>query len=219
MIYAFVNGFLLSLSLCFDLGMVNVAIVKTGFERGFKHSFYVGFGSCFGDLIYLVLALTGFTVIFQFGIIRWVLWIAGTVILLYLSYKMVRETVRPKVITTDGTSAVLNDGVLPGPLKNTVYGLSLALSSPTAILWFAVIAGPIVAQQSITEWQTILAFILGFFAAGLVWSLFMATVSSRTGRLLGQKFVRWISFISAVLFLYFAFKIFADGLKTVLLAK
>ncbi|MEK3913223.1 LysE family transporter [Paenibacillus sp. FSL H7-0331] len=48
-----------SLSLCFDLGMVNIAIMKTRMEREFKHSFMIGFGAFFGDLFYLSLALIG----------------------------------------------------------------------------------------------------------------------------------------------------------------
>lgn len=52
--YSFMQGLLFSLSLCFDLGMVNVAIVKAGVERGFKSSFMIGFGSCFGEITVLL---------------------------------------------------------------------------------------------------------------------------------------------------------------------
>jgi L-lysine exporter family protein LysE/ArgO len=38
----FISGFLLSLSLCLDLGIVNVAIIKTGIEKGFLPSLHIG---------------------------------------------------------------------------------------------------------------------------------------------------------------------------------
>jgi L-lysine exporter family protein LysE/ArgO len=45
LIYAFIKGFLFSLALCLDMGVVNIAIMKTGMDRGFAASFRIGFGS------------------------------------------------------------------------------------------------------------------------------------------------------------------------------
>jgi L-lysine exporter family protein LysE/ArgO len=53
------TGFLLCLSLCMDLGIVNVAILRAGVNRGFLPSFMIGVGSSFGDLTYAVLSVMG----------------------------------------------------------------------------------------------------------------------------------------------------------------
>jgi L-lysine exporter family protein LysE/ArgO len=71
MMERFVSGFLLSLSLCLDLGIVNVAVVKTGLERGVLPSFLVGLGSSFGDLIYALLSMVGMSLLMQFTVVRW----------------------------------------------------------------------------------------------------------------------------------------------------
>jgi len=55
----FISGFLLSLSLCLDLGIVNVAIIKTGVEKGFLPSLNIGLGSTVGDIVYATLSTLG----------------------------------------------------------------------------------------------------------------------------------------------------------------
>lgn len=208
--YSFMQGFLFSLSLCFDLGMVNVAIVKAGVERGFKSSFMIGFGSCFGDMTYLALALFGFSYILNIEAVNWILWIAGTLVLLFLSYKMIKESIHPKLIDWNGSVAETRRSK-----ADFWFGLGAALSSPTVMLWFVASAGPIVAELS-GEGRVIIAmFLAGFFTAGLLWSFVMALISARTGKALGPTFIRGLSIMSAVLFLYFACKVFISGLSNI----
>ena len=46
------DGFFLSLSLCLDIGLVNVACISLTLSHGFRPGFWLGIGSCFGDLAY-----------------------------------------------------------------------------------------------------------------------------------------------------------------------
>ncbi|TMV42654.1 lysine transporter LysE [Paenibacillus mesophilus] len=204
----FAQGFLLSLSLCLDLGMVNVAIIKTGIEKGLKPSFAVGFGSCFGDLLYMSLALLGVGAVFELLPVKWTLWLAGTATLLFLTFKMLRETWRPKANLPGSAAAAAAGKSLP---RHFLTGLGLAMASPTAIAWFALVAGPIVAGMNIGHGSGLVVFAAGFFSAGLLWSLGAAWISSISGSYAGPKLVRALSFCSALLFLYFAAKVFWDG--------
>ncbi|RAP75414.1 LysE family translocator [Paenibacillus montanisoli] len=206
---AFMKGFLFSLSLCFDLGIVNVAMIKTGLEKGFKRSFMLGFGSCFGDLTYLILALAGVTIIFQIPAVRWVLWIGGTIVLTCLTVQMIRKTIKPDPIRID-------EGEVKGNKKEFVWGLGLALSSPTVILWFAVAAGPILATLNVHSAAPLTAFIIGFFVAGMAWSAFIAIVSGISHKRASTGFVRAVSFLSALIFLLLAVKVFTDGFHSLL---
>lgn len=45
------NGFLLSLSLCLDIGIVNIAMMTAAMQRGYWTGLWLGMGSCIGDLI------------------------------------------------------------------------------------------------------------------------------------------------------------------------
>lgn len=205
----FLKGFLFSLSLCCDLGMVNVAMIKAGLEKGFRQAFMLGFGSCFGDLTYLILSLLGVAVIFQIPFIRWVLWIGGTIVLAYLTFQMIKKTVKPDKLELDNDSAASKSD-----RKYFLWGLGLALSSPSVILWFVVVAGPLLATFEVRESRTLIAFISGFFIAGLLWSAFIAILSGITRKRASVGFVRIVSLVSAAIFLILTVKVFIDGLQS-----
>ena len=69
----FSSGFLLSLSLCLDIGVANIAMITLAMQRGYFQGFALGLGTCVGDLIYAVLALAGLTVLLRDDTGRWVM--------------------------------------------------------------------------------------------------------------------------------------------------
>ena len=91
----FSNGFLLSLSLCLDIGIANIAMITLAMQRGYFHGFWLGIGTCIGDLIYAVLALAGMTILLQYQSVRWVLWVGGSLMLMWFTYKMIRAALAP----------------------------------------------------------------------------------------------------------------------------
>jgi L-lysine exporter family protein LysE/ArgO len=214
MIGLFMSGFLLSLSLCLDLGIVNVAVVKTGLERGVLPSFLLGLGSSFGDLIYAGLSMVGMSLLMQFTIVRWILWIGGTLVLLYLSYNMIQETLRPKNLNVSPNGLVQSS---KSWLKPFLTGLGLALSSPSAILWFAAVGGSVIAATAHRyQVSALTTFFMGFFCAGVLWSILMAYVSGQVRKVMGAQWIRIFSLVSAGLFIYFACRVFLNGLHTLL---
>lgn len=246
MLALFVSGFLLSLSLCLDIGIVNVAVIKTGLEKGALPSFLMGLGSAFGDLVYATVSMIGMSALLQSTIVRWVLWLGGTAVLLYLSVHMVKETLRPRALVVapggrvsawdaggragDGLNRRTRpgrdvqrtaDGVQsePGPgesrWKPLWMGLGLALSSPSAILWFAAVGGSVIAATGQhVHVCGLAAFFAGFFCAGVLWSAAVAYVAGRARHWLGPLAMRAISLVSALLMVYFAVQVFLRGWRT-----
>jgi L-lysine exporter family protein LysE/ArgO len=210
-VYAFVKGFLFSIALCLDLGVVNLAIMKTGLDRGFGASLRIGIGSCFGDAFYMSLALLGWTAVFHFLAVQWVLWIGGTLVLLWLARNMIRDTIKPKNLNTDGEAMNSRSA-----WSDLVIGAALALSSPTLILSFVAIAGPVVADLDIRDSEVLISFVVGFVTAGVLWSIMIALLGSQSKRV-GTNAVRILSMLSAILFLGFAGKLFWDGLHSLIL--
>jgi L-lysine exporter family protein LysE/ArgO len=199
---------LLSLSLCLDLGIVNVAIVRTALQRGGRAGLAVGAGSCFGDLFYFGAALLGVATLLAWPPFRWALWLGGTAILIGLSVKMVREVVRPRALDFDGPAD-------PRPaLRLFGWGFSLSLASPTAILWFAVVGGSVIAELGGTR-ADLIPFAAGFFAAGLAWSAGLAAAAATLRHVGGRRLSRALAFASALLFIYFAVMVFVRGLADV----
>ena len=204
----FWTGFLLSLSLCLDLGIVNVAVLRASLQQGAAAGFLLGVGSCLGDLVYFTLAVFGATALVAWTPVRWGLWILGTGVLLLLAWRMVRETIHPKKLALD-------DGAMPreSGIKLVATGGGLALASPTAILWFAAVGGSVIATFG-GDRNSLWVFAAGFAAAGLVWTAVFAYMAAAL-RHFGSRLVRAISLVSAFLFFYFALLVFVDGARAV----
>lgn len=206
---AFVTGFLLSLSLCMDLGLVNVATLRISLSRGAQAGLLLGLGSAVGDLIYFSLAVFGATSMLGSRPVRLSLWVFGTLTLLFLAYRAIRELFHPKKLELDGA--------LPdGGTKLFVTGVGLALASPSAILWFAAVGGSVIAGYGMPRGdnRSVLAvFAAGFASAGILWAAAFAYGAAAFKKVLGWRLVRGLSLASAALFLYFAVDVFVRGLR------
>ncbi len=204
----FSAGYLLSLSLCMDLGVVNIAMVRAGLTRGMPAAMALGLGSCVGDMIYAVGSLSLIGLLLAHRGARIALWIGGSAVLLWLAVKMLRETWHPKQLAV----AVAEDagGIRSGP--DFARGMMLALGSPTSILWFAAVGGSVIAAHA-TGAAALLPYLIGFFAAGVCWTILIAALAGYAHRRLGKKFVRGLSLASAILFCYFAVVVFVNGYR------
>jgi len=200
------TGALLSLSLCADLGLVNVTILRTAIRQGATPALLLGVGSCFGDTVYFLLAVFGISALPAWAPLRWTLWLAGTGILLVLAWRMIREVIHPRALNLE--DALDNNGA--APLAMLSMGAGLALASPTAILWFAAIGGSVIASFG-GDRNTLWPFAGGFFGGALLWSAVFACAAAGLARMLGATLVRILSFVSALLFLYFAGTVFVNG--------
>ncbi|MGF6857437.1 LysE family translocator [Paraburkholderia sp. CI3] len=206
------DGFFLSLSLCLDIGLVNVAIISLTLSHGFRPGFWLGLGSCVGDLIYATLALAGMAALLQFESVRWVVWIGGAATLLFLTWKMAREAMFPAT-----AQAVAGEGDAAAPYQSAwrgfLRGVLLAVSSPSAILWFAAVGGALIAKAGATSPTTALIFLGGFFLGGLCWTLFICGLGSQGRKRAGAGLLRACHVLSALLFAYFSYSVIVNGYR------
>jgi len=205
-------GFVLAISLCLDLGIVNLAIIKSAVDKGFRPALNIGLGSTLGDLIYASMALYGITLLLNFTAVRWILWIFGTLVLLFFCFKTLSLSfTKPNITEGDQMSTGKESSG-----RYFLYGTGLALSSPTAIIWFMTVGGGLIAAQSVHSRSAIFYFLSGFGLASVIWSFGLAFVSYKGSRLMGRRFKQIFSLISAAIFLILAALIFIDGYKTLL---
>ncbi len=191
----FATGFILSLSLCLDIGIVNTAIINTAIRKSFFPAFLIGLGSCFGDLMYASLSITGLVVLFTYPVIRIIFWIGGNAFLIYLIIIMVRRTIN-KEYASPPVRKIFTDK----PLKYFSTGLLLSVTSPTTILWFISVGASVIASQNLTASKlSLLPFFAGFFTAGLVWSFFLSLLISTSKYYLGGHIVKYIYWLSIVM--------------------
>ncbi|MEY8712733.1 lysine transporter LysE [Mangrovibacter phragmitis] len=204
----FSNGFLLSLSLCLDIGIANIAMITLAMQRGYFHGFWLGMGTCVGDLAYALLALAGMAVLLQYEAVRWILWIGGGAMLLWFAGKMLiaafRKASELNVSETHQYRPLL---------REFGRGVVLAMSSPTAILWFATVGGALISRMSQHSVTATSWFLSGFFIAGMFWTCVLCLVGSFGGRLLGQRLLKYSYIASALIFSYFALYVIVSGYR------
>jgi len=202
----FISGFLLSLSLCLDIGVANIAMITLAMQRGYLQGFWLGLGSCFGDLFYAVLAMAGMTVLLQYEWVRWGLWLGGSAILVGFAVKMVVAA-----LSSHASLAMAGEENARSGLREFSRGVFLAVSSPTAILWFAAVGGTLISRAGGHGTLSTTLFLLGFFFAGVAWCVFICFAASHGGRLLGDKLLRYSYWVSAAIFCYFAIYVILSG--------
>ncbi|WP_075182786.1 LysE family translocator [Pantoea sp. 1.19] len=204
----FSNGFLLSLSLCLDIGIANIAMLTLAMQRGYFHGLWLGLGTCVGDMIYALLALVGMSVLLQFTSVRWALWLGGSAVLLWFAGKMLLTALRQHHAIPLTARAQARP-----PRREFLRGIVLAMSSPSAILWFASVGGALIARMGQSGTATAGLFLGGFLTAGIVWSALLCAAGSLGGRVLGSQLLRYCYFASALIFSYFAVYVMISGYR------
>ncbi|WP_204377520.1 LysE family translocator [Aquitalea magnusonii] len=163
------KGFLLSVSLCLDIGIVNAALINTGLRKGLRPALMMGLGSCFGDLLYALLSLLGMSLLFSFTPVRWVMWLGGGSVLLWLTWKMAcsawQEFHHPSTAAGKPADKAGDDGQRRSTAAEFWRGLLMALASPSSLLWFAAVGGSIIAQS--TDGSSLAASV---FLGGFSWA-------------------------------------------------
>lgn len=209
------NGFFLSLSLCLDIGLVNVAMLTMALTQGFRPGFWLGLGSCFGDLAYATLALTGMAALLRFDAVRWAVWLGGAAMLLYLTWKMACEALSAHAGAKPGPDPLAPDAARAGDgaLRGFMRGVVLAMSSPSAILWFAAVGGALIAKAGATDVRAASVFLAGFFLGGLSWTLVVCLLASRGRKRSGASLLRACHIASAAVFAYLAYSVIVDGYR------
>jgi L-lysine exporter family protein LysE/ArgO len=192
-----------------DLGLVNVVTLRISLTRGATPAFFLGLGSIVGDLIYFSMAILGATALLDLRSVRLGLWIFGSLTMLLLAARSIREIFHPKFLEAEEARTDTGGSLS----KMFVSGAALALASPTAILWFAAVGGSVIAgygEQSADN-GTVLIFASGFAAAGVSWAAALAYGAGQLKARIGANLVRGLSIGSAALFLYFAAGVFLRG--------
>ncbi|MEK4228236.1 LysE family translocator [Solibacillus sp. FSL H8-0538] len=205
----YMAGFLLGMSLVLEIGTGNLALIRTGIIKGFVPALYYAIGSTVGDMTYAILSVVGIAALLQSNpFFQNILWIAGTIILLWLTVQSFRDAWKPKEM--DLNSGVLKDR---SNFKQFLTGIGLVLSSPTGLLWFATVGGSVVASTvGDSSMEAVTPFLLGFLTISVIWGFTLAYLSSVGGKFFGAKTMRVFSLLSGFLFLYFTGYVFIGGL-------
>jgi threonine/homoserine/homoserine lactone efflux protein len=140
----FFSGFLISV----PVGPVNLTIVNEGTQRGFLHAALISLGAVSMEVIYCLIAFTGFASLFEAGVIKAAMELVSFVFLLFLGFKfLVARTVEaPTHLTniTDRIEARIEERLDPHSAFMT--GFVQVMANPGVLLFWIILAANFISR-------------------------------------------------------------------------
>ncbi|MCM3004780.1 LysE family translocator [Priestia koreensis] len=181
---------LLGLSLAAPIGPINAAQLDKGIKNGFWHSWFLGMGATFVDILYMLAVYIGAVSFLSNEFIKLFLFAFGCFVLIYTG---VEGLISAGKINRD--SRAKGDTIL----KCFFSGFFLSITNPLTILFWIGIYGSVLAKTASTygEKQLLLysgAMFIGIFA----WDVTMAALASTFRRYLAANVLIGVSVVSGL---------------------
>ncbi|HUT26445.1 MAG TPA: LysE family transporter [Methanomassiliicoccales archaeon] len=191
----FFSALVLSLIFCGMPGAVNTQALRVGVTGGFHRAFRVETGSIVGDMTWAVIALVGLAFVWDNDVARYVLGALGGTILIYLAYHGFQDARRkdmpePQVLT--GRSDFMT-------------GVVISFVNPFQIpFWIGIGSSAIAVIILEPQLMDFVIFYLGYFTGAVIWGIGYSALIGYGRRYVTPKLFRGISFICALVMMYFA---------------
>lgn len=189
MVFDFLQGMLLGLTVAVPLGPINLLIMNEAL-KSYKNSWLIGFGAMSADVTYLTLIVFGLSSYLKDTRVLNVLSLGGGMFLFFIAYVVFKNRNEPiRKVTIE---------VKHSSLKYYLKGYGLTLVSPyTVLFWLSVST-----LSLSTEHPTYI--ISGMLFAILLWISLMPYFIYKTKHLISQHIYSKIALISAFVFFIFA---------------
>ena len=182
-----VSGFVLGLSIAIPLGPVSIQQIRLGLVSGFWPAFSVSFGAVTGDTIYFALVAFGLApVIFRYPVIKSMLWLAGTLFLIQLGLRSIRQV---KTIDFNLTADQSTNS------RRAAYfsGFYLQITNPMGFVLWSSVGTAVFASVGLTMqadlWLQVLPVYSGVIAAILGWGCMLSVFSYWGIRFISPEFI------------------------------
>jgi threonine/homoserine/homoserine lactone efflux protein len=193
------RNILLGISLAAPLGPASVAVIQNGLKQGFQRAFLTGVGVTLADTTYLMLVFFGLSSFINAPIVKVLIWVFGSIILVYLGIQSLRDGT---------TSFVLEADIGPSSRSPLLAGYLINLSNPLAVIWWLGIFGSILSSAAAGGSRTSALMVSSTILAGiLLWHSFIAFLTHWGKRFLNQKTIRFINILAGIVLILFGLRL------------
>lgn len=187
----FISYLFLGLSLAAPIGPINAAQLDRGIKNGFLHSWMVGVGAMFADMLYMIAVYMGVVHFLEIPIVKSFLWLFGFFVLVYSGFECLLSA--GKIHSHLRTK---NDEPV---IKSFFSGFFMSLSNPLTILFWLGIYGSVLAKTVNTyDTSQLLIYSCAIFSGIMIWDFTMALIASTFRRFLTMKLLSFISMASGL---------------------
>lgn len=205
MLEAFLAGFLLGITHAVPPGPITFEVIRRGIVENFIASIKVNAGAVLADGIFFVLIMIGLLQLINSKNGRIAVWIIGCLLLFFLSLRGMYKTISGK-----GNYKMDNSGEKKSEMSPFITGLLICITSPFAIIWWTSVFAGSIAILGVDVLNLIWAFV-GIAIACFAWYAVVGAFASAGKKFLDERVVRVLSFICALIMLFYAFMLAYRG--------
>ena len=194
---AIISGAITGFICAVPVGPINVAIMEEGFQSGRKQAFIIAIGALLMEMIYCIIAFSGFATLFSDKIILATVELISFLAVTFFGIKYLMIN----AVTVQGKRAKVVENRL-SPHTAFWTGFVRVLVNPNVLLFWIMISAVLISNQTIqAEWKSRMACVIGAAIGIGSWFTLLVIGSARAKNRFSDKTLVKFSQISGVLLL------------------
>ena len=194
---AIISGAITGFICAVPVGPINVAIMEEGFQSGRKQAFIIAIGALLMEMIYCIIAFSGFATLFSDKIILATVELISFLAVTFFGIKYLMID----AVTVQGKRAKVVENRL-SPHTAFWTGFVRVLVNPNVLLFWIMISAVLISNQTIkAEWESRMACVIGAAIGIGSWFTLLVIGSARAKNRFSDKTLVKFSQISGVLLL------------------
>ena len=194
---AIISGAITGFICAVPVGPINVAIMEEGFQSGRKQAFIIAIGALLMEMIYCIIAFSGFATLFSDKIILATVELISFLAVTFFGIKYLMID----AVTVQGKRAKVVENRL-SPHTAFWTGFVRVLVNPNVLLFWIMISAVLISNQTIqAEWKSRMACVIGAAIGIGSWFTLLVIGSARVKNRFSDKTLVKFSQISGVLLL------------------
>ena len=194
---AIISGAITGFICAVPVGPINVAIMEEGIQSGRKQAFIIAIGALLMEMIYCIIAFSGFATLFSDKIILATVELISFLAVTFFGIKYLMID----AVTVQGKRAKVVENRL-SPHTAFWTGFVRVLVNPNVLLFWIMISAVLISNQTIqAEWKSRMACVIGAAIGIGSWFTLLVIGSARAKNRFSDKTLVKFSQISGVLLL------------------
>ena len=194
---AIISGAITGFICAVPVGPINVAIMEEGIQNGRKQAFIIAIGALLMEMIYCIIAFSGFATLFSDKIILATVELISLLAVTFFGIKYLMID----AVTVQGKRAKVVENRL-SPHTAFWTGFVRVLVNPNVLLFWIMISAVLISNQTIqAEWKSRMACVIGAAIGIGSWFTLLVIGSARAKNRFSDKTLVKFSQISGVLLL------------------
>jgi threonine/homoserine/homoserine lactone efflux protein len=207
LLLAGLTGFLAGILLCIPVGPINLIILNEGARRGFRWAVMIGLGATLMEVIYCLIAFTGFASFFQRGLVKAAMELGSFVFMLVIAVKflLAKSVEAPLRISAKADALEHRIEEKLHPHSAFMTGFVRVLANPGVFLGWIILAANFISREWVTsDWPSKWSCIAGVAVSIGGWFTALSWLSALGHRRISSKGLLRMERISGLVLLVIA---------------